>query len=970
MKKLYLMMLLAIFGIVNVSAYEWTDENGVTWSFDRTTVNGIYGAYLYGMSGNSENVIVPEKVYDEEDNEYSVIMIVANKQLFTGRKGIKKIKLPASLLRIGGDSYCYVDGSYGDYGAFYSNDIESIDFNGSKCDIGSSAFSGCSSLLSVGDLSACTSIGSYAFYNCMSLTSLSINATTPPTLESTSVFQCNNYGQFNSPITIRVPEEAVEAYRTASVWSEFAVQIIPNNVVTDYTGERKVTVTAQENGSGVQMAIGEENLDYVTNLEVEGTINGYDIFAMRNKMPNLHVLDLTNADIVANPFNYYESYHTGDNMMNGYEFYNQTKLTEVNLPKSVKNVGYYSFRVCKSLGKVTMYEGLDKIDGYAFEYTNLKDVIIPEGVTSIGSGAFASCGNMKNVQFPSTLKTIGLSAFGSCSSLTSLELPDGLQRIEGSAFSSCSGINEVVIPGATTYIGDYAFSGCSALKTVKSKLVDPFTIGQNTFSTWSTTTLYVPMTEDWNATYNRYYWDTQWGQFAHIEGWNPTINDFYIDNDYDLEDGTIGAEGSNPDADMNNQAGFHVKNRRHQKFHHVHVKHNGSTSGSLIGDESNMEAEKLFSDINIASNRWYFFSFPFDVKISDITFASDNGTPANTVFRCYDGKERAENGRGGWKNLPKDQTELEAGVGYIFQSNKAGVLTLPVDNPDFTADNKSPQLNTHAADNKQDASWNFVGNPYLSYYMLDDLDFSAPITVWNGSGYTAVRPGDDDYVLQPYQAFFVQKPSAKEMVGFDKDSRTTYRKSQSQLSSARARRASAKVNRERMIVNLTISDGENADKTRIVFNDKQSMDYELECDASKFLSTENVPQLYSLYNNVKYSINERPNGSGEVKLGFVAKAEGTFTIEAQRMDTPMLLKDNETGITTDLSNGAYEFNATVGTFDNRFTLVKAEDATALETININDIPDDAEIYDISGRKLNKVQNGVNVINGKKVMVRL
>ncbi len=1042
-------------------AQSWTDENGVTWTFSTTTVNGISGAYLYGMSGNTENVIVPEKVYDEEDNEYSVIMIEANTQLFTGRKGIKTIKLPASLLKIGDYRVDFVDGSYDNYGAFYCKDIESIDFNGAKCDIGSlafyncsslasvgdlssctsigsSAFSGCSSLSSVGDLSSCASIGSFAFYycsslssvgdlsscasigsnafylcsslssvgdlsactsvgtnafyycsslssvgdlssctsiggsafyNCKSLNSLSINATTPPALGGTSVFQCDKNGQFNSPITIRVPEEAVEAYRTASVWSEFAVQIIPNNVVTDYTGARKVTVTAQENGSGLQMAIGENNLGYVTNLEVEGTINGYDIFAMRNKMPNLHVLDLTNTDIVANPFNYYESYHTGDNIMNGYEFYKQTKLTEVKLPKSVKNVGYYSFGQCQSLGKVTMHEGLDKIDDDAFKYTNLNDVIIiPEGVTSIGSYAFSYCSGMKRVQFPSTLKTIGSHAFRECSSLTSLELPDGLQRIEDSAFSYCSGIQDIVIPGATTYIGDQAFYGCSTLKTVKSKLVDPFTIGQNTFSTWSTTTLYVPMTEDWSATYNRYYWDTQWGQFAHIEGWNPTINDFYIDNDYDLEDGTIGAEGSNPDADMNNQAGFHVKNRGHQKFHHVHVKHNGSTSGSLIGDESNMEAEKLFSDINIASNRWYFFSFPFDVKVADITYASNDNTPANYVFRYYDGKERAENGRGGWKNF-KGET-LEAGTGYIFQANKGGVLTLPVDNPDFTADGKSPKLDVHSAANAQDASWNFVGNPYLSYYMLEDIDFSAPITVWNGSGYEAVRPGDDDYVLQPYQAFFVQKPSAKDMVSFDKDSRTTYRKSKEKQSAAKARRAKAQVNRERMLVNIEVSDGVNADKTRIVFNDNQSMDYEMECDAAKFLSTENVPQIYSIHNNVSYAINERPNGSGEVQLGFVAKEDGTFTISPLRMDTPMLLKDAETGITADLSENGYVFSAKAGTYNKRFMLIKAEDATAIETIAVSDIPANAEIYDLAGRKLSSAKSGVNIVNGKKVMIKL
>ena len=76
--------------------------------------------------------------------------------------------------------------------------------------------------------------------------------------------------------------------------------------------------------------------------------------------------------------------------------------------------------------------------------------------------------------------------------------------------------------------------------------------------------------------------------------------------------------------------------------------------------------------------------------------------------------------------------------------------------------------------------------------------------------------------------------------------------------------------------------------------------------------------------------NERPNG--DVPVGYVAPTAGTYTIEAVRMDKPMLLKDLELGITFDLANGAYEFESAAGTFASRFMLVANDTATGIADI--------------------------------------
>ena len=142
--------------------------------------------------------------------------------------------------------------------------------------------------------------------------------------------------------------------------------------------------------------------------------------------------------------------------------------------------------------------------------------------------------------------------------------------------------------------------------------------------------------------------------------------------------------------------------------------------------------------------------------------------------------------------------------------------------------------------------------------------------------------------------------------------------------------AARRVNEKRLLVNLILSNGSTTDKTRIIFNDDNRMDYEAGRDANKFMSMANVPQLYSLdAKGVKYAVNARPNGSREVHLGFVATADGTYTIEADRMDCSMALKDNLTGQIHAFDKGGYEFYSETGTFDNRFTLISGLDVTAI-----------------------------------------
>ena len=496
-----------------------------------------------------------------------------------------------------------------------------------------------------------------------------------------------------------------------------------------------------------------------------------------------------------------------------------------------------------------------------------------------------------------------------------------------------------------TTIGNSAFSRCP-LKDVWTYTLIPQNIGQDTFDNYETATLHVQKTS-----YDAYYWNTQWSQFSLLTEFEGTYKQWLINNetDYVIDDNT-GVIDTDEDAtgEIDPGSGLISENEDdEQEMGTIIIEDDGSLVGSLIG-HGHISSKWLKFHIKVQKAKWYFLCFPYRVPLSDIEYEG------SWVFRYYDGAARAQNGQGGWKNLPAGTQYLEAGVGYIFQCNKDTKLKIKVNtqNVNLSPDDIIKSLTTYVANNIQDASWNLMGNPFTSYFNMDDMSYESPITIWNGTSYEAVRPGDDDYHFRPFQAFFVQKPEAVKNLLFPASKRETYNQSKKAMEASVKRRAVRGVNPQRLLVNLTLSDGTTTDKTRVVFNDEKTMAYEPECDASKFMAS-GVPQFYSLDGKqVCYSINERPNG--DVQLGFSTQRAGTYTIEATRMDKPMLLRDMETGITFDLANGGYEFKTEAGTFNNRFMLVVNTQATGLADIktklgvSIMSAPGGLEINGLNG----------------------
>lgn len=868
--------------------------------------------------------------------------------------------------------------------------------------IGAYAFYGMDGVSSVIVPSTVTSIDQYAFSN-STISEIWIN--------SDAVISLADANAFSSDATIVVKDYAVMAkYKADPVWATLA-----DNIHTKEYLSTTVTLTAMTNSPALLPALNalekvndEYRISSLTNLKIKGTMNGWDILMIRTKMPKLKTLDLSEATILDNDggHEYYTGYHTTANTISAFSFYQLSNLRKVMLPqnitsideyafaectnlsevlympetcteikssafsnsglqsivinKGVKRIGYDAFNRCSRLQEVTFTKGLEEIGGRAFqECYSLKKLVFPTTLKRIEENAFYNCSQLEKIDFAEGLKTIGYYAFAYCSRLKDLHLPTSLETIDSEAFRYCTSMSNVHVPSMLHSIGNNAFKDCG-LKSVYSYTLYPVQINQNTFD-YTDVNLYVPETS-----FYTYYLNTQWSQFPNlieISGDQYTYSQWYTPRDIDIEINLERPISGDTDGGGNMEPGsgmiFVGDGEQLVKKLIMNWGH-GDHYPSLI-ENGNLSVDELAFIMNVYPGRWYFFSFPFDVKLKNIKH------DGKWVWRYYDSVNRGNNGpTGSWKNV--EDGVLKANVGYIFQCNAGGDLEIPVENPEFftkaaartrgaaySAD-KSVSLLTHESNNPEDASWNFIGNPNLSYYDLNDMasakDFSAPVTVWDPEQqtYTAVVPGDDDYDFHPFQAFFVQKPADSEEMTFRGENRATYAQTAKKANARSRTRSTRSVDENRLFVNLEISNGTTTDKTRVVFDDSKTALYDTGVDANKFLSFEKVPQIYTLDGqNVKYSVNNRPNGSHEVSLGFVAPSAGEYTIGASLTDCKMALKDLETGVTHDLGKGAYTFETSAGTFDKRFMLVSGV-STDISEIGIDgiDINADANGISISG----------------------
>lgn len=113
--------------------------------------------------------------------------------------------------------------------------------------------------------------------------------------------------------------------------------------------------------------------------------------------------------------------------------------------------------------KVIIPSGVTSIEKYAFEFKDMREVVIPNTVRSIGECAFGGCKYLSKITIPSSVKSIGILAFDYCSSLKNVTLSNGLNKISRGAFRGCA-IERIKIPSTVSKVEAFAFENCGQLK--------------------------------------------------------------------------------------------------------------------------------------------------------------------------------------------------------------------------------------------------------------------------------------------------------------------------------------------------------------------------------------------------------------------------------------------------------------------------------------------------------------------------
>lgn len=642
-------------------------------------------------------------------------------------------------------------------------------------------------------------------------------------------------------------------------------------------------------------------------------------------------------------------------------FYGCSNLAIVKGGENVKTIANNAFQNCKLLTSAADLTPVS-VGDFAFQYCEKLDSFNFSNIKTYGREAFEYCYALKEADL-STATSLGIECFYNCYSLKKVKLGDNITTIPAGSFSQCHALEEVILGSSINSLRNNCFGNdqANALKRVYITAPAPPAVGSTPFYSPSSVTLYVP-----EYAMVSYKLDNYWSKFTKVET-NPNQPDKV--NLYKKLELTSNARIPNsPDIYLGKGGALIVNGDNAQTFgkYTQYMTIADNTSSSLISRCKEMTSSSSQFDFYIGatsgSGYWYYLCMPFDVKRSDIIL------PEGTAIavRYYDSESRATNGASGnWKDVPADSI-LHLGKGYIFRSSKEGNVGFPATEETHNAIFRSEAVTTplvqYPAVESANAGWNFVGNPYPCFYDIYYMDFAAPITAWDVDNrtYKAYSAADDNFVLSPLQAFFVQKPELVDAITFQPAGRQINKTIDH--SALAMRRAARSKQVQRKLVDVALTCADRTDRTRVVVNANASDDFCADNDAVKMMAYEGTPQIYTIAGADQLAVNEGAHLGGSVALGMYLPADDAYTIAVDRDELGAKLLDY--GVEVEMP---YTFSAAEGCLDDRFTLTFEAPTTGINTV-ATDADADNAIYTIDGRRVNSTaQKGIYIQNHKKIV---
>ena len=451
---------------------------------------------------------------------------------FDSCSGLTSITIPNSVTSIGSHAFDSCNG------------LTSITIPDSVTSIGSNAFYNCSSLTSITIPNRVTSIGYCVFTNCESLASItvdndnSIYSSVDGVLFNKTKTEIICYPAGKSSTSYNIPNDVTNIGDNAfSGCTSFTSITIPNSVTHIGKGAFEYCTSLESitlpfvGSSRTASRTSDALFGYIFGYATSTTIS-YKVKAYYNNTnsawyyylipPSIKTVIITDAAQIP-----YGAFYNCKNItsitlsdsvttIDDTAFYNCTSLENISIPSRVTSLSGSAFSSCTALENVNVssleawcnidFETPDSNPLYGRHlYLNgqeVKELVIPNSVTSIGDYAFNNCTSLTNITIPNSVTSIGESAFAWCNSLvsvtvdnennnyssvdgvlfnktkteiicypagktsTSYAIPNSVTSISNCAFSSCHNLSNVTIPDSVTSIGVAAFEYCAKLASI------------------------------------------------------------------------------------------------------------------------------------------------------------------------------------------------------------------------------------------------------------------------------------------------------------------------------------------------------------------------------------------------------------------------------------------------------------------------------------------------------------------------
>ena len=441
---------------------------------------------------------------------------------FSGCTGLKAVHITdlAAWCKIN-FHYDFVEYDYSDNPLFYAHhlflndeEVKVLIIPDGITSIKNVAFSGCSGLTSVTIGNSVTSIGEGAFWGCSGLTSITIpNSVT--SIGNDAFSGCSGLTSVDIPNNVtsigwlafsgcdNIEEITFHCQEIGSWFS--GMKSIKEIIIADEV--KSIGESAFSGCSGLtSVTIGSS----VTYIE-EGAFSGC------SGLKAVHITDLAAWCKINFHYDFVEFDYSDNPLFYAHHLYlNDEEVKELIIPDGITSIKNVAFHGCSGLTSVTIPNSVASIGNYAFYGCfGLTSVTIPNSVISIGWNAFSGCSGLTSVTIGNSVTSIGGCAFQGCSSLTSVTIPNSVTSISNNAFQGCSFLSSVSIGKGVKSIGSLAFANCPEIKEVYCYAKDVPTISNDTFKDsyyikWAT--LYVPESSVDS------YKASAWSQFGNIVG--------------------------------------------------------------------------------------------------------------------------------------------------------------------------------------------------------------------------------------------------------------------------------------------------------------------------------------------------------------------------------------------------------------------------------------------------------------------